>query len=105
MDKVELAKLIGLYKTGYAKVISKYDILNLVEDKWITISETFCGGIEVEVEQDDLLNGVLSVWVNYLKNDESVEMSCIKQVEDLLWERAADEYLKRVHNAAMLVGG
>ena len=104
MNKVELAKIIGLHKTGYDQVISKHDIFNLVENEWMTISETFCGDIEVEVEQEDLLNGGLSVWVNYLKNGESVEMSCIKQVEDLLWERAADEYLKRVHNAAMLIG-
>lgn len=30
---------------------------------------------------------------------------CVKQVEDLIWERAVDIYLKKVHRAAMLIGG
>jgi len=104
MNKVELAKLIGLHKTGYDQLISKHDIFNLVENEWMTISETFCGGIEVEVEQEDFSKDKLDINLTGLERDIDIKV-CIKQVEGLLWERAADEYLKRVHNAAMLVGG
>lgn len=104
MNKVKLAKMIGLYETGYDQTISKQDILNLLENELMVISETFCGNIEVEIEQEDFSQDKLDIKLSDLENDADIKV-CIKQVEDLLWERAADEYLEMVHNAAMKVGG
>lgn len=104
MTKVELAKMIGLQTTGYPRAVDKWCILSLIEDEFCVISETFCGDIEVVVEQGDLVKGKL-----YITKDDLVDewdiMCCCKQVEDLLWQRAADEYLARIHHwAAMVIG-
>ena len=101
MNKVELAKIIGLTCSGYDKV-DRGDIENLLEQDWDIIEKSFCyGEIIVCVEQEDLVE--LEVSKEYMIEACDIKV-CIKQVEDLLWERAADEYLKRVHNAAMLIG-
>lgn len=104
MTKLELAKRIGLHTTGYPRSISKWAILNLIEDEYCVISEIFCGGIEVVVEQEDLVEGKLNITKDDLVDERDIK-SCCKQVVDLLWQRAADEYLARVHNAAMVIGG
>ena len=102
MNKVELAKLIGFTCDGCDKV-DRWDIENLLEQDWDIIEKYFCyGKIIVCAEQEDLVE--LEISKEDMIEDGDIKV-CIKQVEDLLWERAADEYLKRVHNAAMLIGG
>lgn len=104
VNKVELAKMIGLYTTGYPQLIDKSDIRHLLDDQRMIISETFCGGIEVEVYQDDFGKDKLDIKLSDLEKDAPAKF-CVKQVQDLLWERAADKYLSMVHNSAMIIGG
>lgn len=101
MDKIELAKMLGFTCDCYDKVDS-WDIENLLEQDWDIIEMSFCyGKIIVCAEQEDLIE--LEISKEDMVKEADIKV-CIKQVSDLLWERAADEYLKRVHNAAMLVG-
>ena len=101
MNKIELAKMLGLTCRACNKV-DRWDIENLLEQDWDIIEMSFCyGKIIVCAEQEDLVE--LEISKEDMIEDCDIKV-CIKQVEDLLWERAADEYLKRVHNAAMLVG-
>lgn len=104
MNKIELAKMIGLITTGYTQQITKYDIENLLENEWMTISETFSGNIEIEIEQEDLAADCLDIKLIDLEREEDAKV-CIRQVENLLWERAADKYLELVHEAAMFIRG
>jgi len=93
--KVELAKMLGLSTTGYDQTISKHDINNLLAYEWCIISETFTSGIEIEVEQEDLSEKNLNIKHEDLVREGDIKV-CVKQVEDLIWERAADEYLGKI---------
>lgn len=104
MSKVELAKLLGLETTGYTQNISQEYIENLLEHECMIISETFIGGIEVEIKQEDFTSDKLNIKPEDLVEQGDIDY-CIKQVVDLIWERAADEYLLRIKRAALLVGG
>lgn len=97
MHKVELAKMLGLEVTGYTQTITHYDIRNLLESEWCSISETFTSGIEIEIEQEDLAEDKLNIKMSDLEEDGDIKV-CIKQVNDLLWERAADKYLSKIAN-------
>ena len=101
-NKVELAKMLGL--TGAQVSVDKWDISNLLEFDYLSIDGFFCGGkVIVRVEQEDLAKDKLDITKDDLVRVECIDVCC-KQIEDLLWKRAADEYLSRVHNAAMLIG-
>ncbi len=82
MNKIELAKMIGLITTGYTQQITKHDIENLLEYEWMTISETFSGNIEIEIEQEDLASDCLDIKLVDLERDEDTKV-CIQQIEDL----------------------
>ncbi|CAM0047611.1 hypothetical protein VPHK460_0104 [Vibrio phage K460] len=97
MNKVELAKMLGLETTGYPQTISKYSIYDLISSSWCVISETFTSGIEIEIEQEDLSKNKLDIKLSDLEKDEDIKV-CIKQIEDLLWERATDQYLEKIKN-------
>jgi hypothetical protein len=101
MNKVELAKMLGLtidYTTKY-----HWQIKGLLENDWDIIEETFCNEkFSVTVDQEDLVE--LEISEDDMISDGDIKV-CTKQVGDLIWERAADIYLKRVHRAAMLIGG
>lgn len=102
MNKVELAKILGL-EDDYNLQVSSYILLEVLEEDWQFIKSEFCEGkIDVEVGQDDL--HMLDISSEDLIEDGDIEV-CIAQVETLIWERAADEYLERVHKSAMLIGG
>ena len=102
MNKIELAKLIGL-TCGYWNKVDRWDIENLLEQDWDIIEMSFCyGKIIVCAEQEDLIE--LEISKEDMVKEADIKV-CIKQVSDLLWKRAAGEYLKRIHNTAMLVGG
>ncbi len=101
MNKVELAKMLGLtidYGQEY-----HWQIKELLDNDWAIIEETFCDKkFTITVEQEDLVE--LEISEDDMISDGDIKV-CVKQVEDLLWERAADIYLKRIHRAAMLIGG
>ena len=101
MNKVELAKMLGLrmdYTNEY-----KWRINTLLCEGWNVIEESFCNEkFTVTIEQDDLVE--LDISEEDMISDGDIKV-CTKQVEDLIWERAADIYLKRIHRAAMLIGG
>ncbi len=101
MSKVELAKMLGLrmdYEQGY-----KWLIKELLSYDWNIIEESFCNEkFTVTIGRDDLTQLKISEGDMISEGDIKV---CEKQVKDLIWERAADIYLKRIHRAAMLIGG
>ena len=104
MNKVELAKMIGLTLDSYMSV-QKYDIVDCIEYDWGSIVWSFCDEkVVVLVNSSDFTKDNLDIQLLDLVEDEDIQ-ACIKQVEDLLWERAADEYLKLIHEAAMFFGG
>lgn len=95
LSKVELAKMLGLeFSYGYGTV-SKYDIETLIELDYMTIEWSFNAGIDVRIEQEDFCKNKLDIQLSDLEKDEDIKV-CIKQCEDLLLERAADEYLGKI---------
>lgn len=107
MSKVELAKMLGLdydRRVPNQKLLPPYELFKLVRER-IHIKKSFLGEeINVEVTLDDLVKDKLDINPEDLVEQCDIAV-CIKQVEDLIWERAADIYLKRIHHAAMLIGG
>lgn len=107
MNKVELAKMLNLYydrKVPNQKLLPPYELFKLVRER-IPIKKSFLSAeIKVEVTLDDLTKDKLDITSEDLVEQCDIAV-CIKQVEDLIWERAADIYLKRVHRAAVLIGG
>lgn len=104
MNKVELAKIIGLeHYCGHS--VDKYSLIDLLENDWERLDWEFCHGkVIVSVDQEDFTKDKLDINESDLIEDGDIK-TCIKQVKDLLWERAADKYLEMVHNAAMMIGG
>ena len=103
MNKVELAKMLGLeYYYGYS--VDKYTLADCIFYDCEIIHWEFCNSkIVVSVCQEDFTKDKLDIKLSDLEREEDIK-TCIKQVEDLLWERAADRYLEMVHNAAMMIG-
>ena len=105
MSKVELAKMLGLSyvrKNQYQKIVLQHEVFKLVGTR-APIEKVFLGGaITIKITVEDLVPDKLDI-----KPEDLVEQAdiCIIQVEDLIWERAADVYLNRVKRAALLVGG
>ena len=101
MNKIELAKMLGLrmdYTNEY-----RWRINSLLCEEWDVIEDSFCNEkFSVAVDQEDLVE--LEICADDMVSDGDIKV-CAKQVKDLIWERAADIYLKRVHRAAMLIGG
>lgn len=102
MNKVELAKMVGLsIDDDYQEY--RWLIKELLDNDWNTIEESFCNEkFTVTVEQEDLVE--LEISEEGMISDGDIK-ACVKKVRDLIWERAADIYLKRIHRAAMLIGG
>ena len=104
MNKVELAKMIGL-ELDYDLSVYKWEIQNCLDRKYFFIGWEFCNGkITAQVDKSDFTKDKLDIKEEDLAEEGDIK-TCIKQVEDLLWERAADEYLEMVHDSAMLIGG
>lgn len=107
MNKVELAKMLGLEHCGYGKDISvsKWEIEDVLQQEWETIDQGFSNGkIQISIAHEDFAPDELNIKLTDLVDEGDIKV-CIKQVVDLIWERAADEYLLRVKRAALLVGG
>lgn len=92
--KVELAKMLGLELASWNSVC-KCEIQELLEHDWQTIEWKFNADIIVMVEQEDLSEKNLNIKHEDLVREEDIKV-CVKQVEDLIWERAADEYLGKI---------
>lgn len=105
MNKVELAKMIGLVWDEYESTnITKWDIEACLEKDWNYIEWFFCDEkINVYVNHHDFAKDKLDIKLSDLEKDEDIKV-CIKQVEDLLWERAAEEYLAIVHSVVIKIG-
>lgn len=106
MKKVELAKMLGLEHHCYGEAISvnKWEIESALEKQWQTIPQYFLfGKIRVEVVHEDFAPDKLNIKPEDLVEQGDIDY-CIKQVEDLIWERAADKYLFRIKRAALLGG-
>ena len=105
MNKVELAKMIGLEKDYDNCYIQKEDLQASLKMHWCKIELNFCDNIiNVRVDKSDFTKDKLDIKEEDLIEEGDIK-TCTKQVEDLLWERAADRYLEMVHNSAMLIGG
>lgn len=103
MNKIELAKMIGLEAEGIN--VYEWQIRDCLDSSWFDIKFSFCDEkIIVSVDQDDFTKDKLDITEEDLVEEGDIK-ACIKQVEDLLWERAADKYLEMVHDSAMLIGG
>lgn len=107
MNKVELAKMLGLEPCGYGADISvnRWKIEEVLQQEWETIDQGFSRGkIKISIVHEDFAPAALNITLKDLVEQGDIDY-CIKQVEDLIWEKAADIYLKRIHRAAMLIGG
>ena len=96
--KVELAKMLGLeINYGYGD-ISKWEIVDLIINDYMLIDAQFNSGtLLVSITQGDLGKDNLDIKLSDLEAEEDIKV-CIKQCEDLLWERAADQYLEKIKN-------
>ena len=90
-NKVELAKMLGLTSHTGCEV-EDWEVSNMRQDD-INIVMDFVGGIKVIFSRSDWDDSI----INYTDN-------AAKQITYYMWQCAADEYLSRVHNAAMLIG-
>lgn len=104
MTKVELAKMIGLTCDSKYLKVNKREIEDLLQHEWGSVEQAFCNGkIRVCVQQKDLAKDKLDIRPEDLIKDEDAKVCCT-QIETLLWERAAEDYLQKIHNAAMMLG-
>ncbi|CAH9013520.1 hypothetical protein VP501E541_P0100 [Vibrio phage 501E54-1] len=116
MDKVDLAKMLGLdLDTDFDYVEDNLpdnftetkDLIRM--DSWCLEHYSFCEGqliVKIEERHVKQLRNTISKynvsdsdWERYYKE------SFIKEYVELVWELASEEYLKRVHNAAMTIRG
>ena len=107
MNKVELAKMLGLEHCGYGADISvnRWEIEEVLQQEWETIDQGFSRGkIKISIVHEDFAPDALNITLKDLVKQGDIDY-CIKQVEDLIWERAADEYIGRIKRAALLAGG
>lgn len=96
MNKVELAKMLGLAECQRVAV-DKWDISALINNNYMTIDREFSSGITTIIDEEDLKPHRLDIKLSDLEKEEDIKV-CIKQCEDLLWERAADQYLAKIKN-------
>ncbi|AUR94341.1 hypothetical protein NVP1193O_210 [Vibrio phage 1.193.O._10N.286.52.C6] len=96
--KVELAKMLGLEAHCGHGDVSKWEIVDLIINDYMTIGAQFNSGtFLVSITQGDLGKDKLDIKLSDLEAEEDIKV-CIKQCEDLLWERAADQYLEKIKN-------
>lgn len=94
MNKVELAKILGL-ETLHDYRVDSCHVKNLLAHDYMEIDWSFNADIYVSITQEDLYEDNLNIRHDDLVKDEDIKV-CIKQCEDLLWERATDEYLGKI---------
>ena len=94
MDKIELAKMLGL-ELNFNRSIDKWSLAELMQHQWNSLDYTFNADIVVTLEQEDLAKECLDINEEDLVRPEDLKV-CISQCENLLWERAADKYLGKI---------
>ncbi len=107
MNKVELAKMIGLTSDEelyLGCMLTAWEVRSVIDGCGFIRKSFMKGKIEIDIEEEDYSPEDLDIKLDDLVEEVDIKV-CIKQVEGLIWERAADEYLKRVHKAACLIGG
>lgn len=96
MNRVELAKMLGLGQYHTECIVEKWHISEILKQEWYTSHVyEFNADITVSLEQEDLSKDKLDIQLSDLEKDEDIKV-CIKQCEDLLWERAAEKYLGKI---------
>ncbi len=95
MSKIELAKMLGLEEGDWNSSISIWEIKNLLETDWMVMYWVFTADISVEITKEDLGKNKLNINLKDLEEDGDIK-ACIKQCEDLMWERAAEQYLSKI---------
>ena len=107
MNKVELAKMLGLASDEelyLGCMLNSWEVRSVVGECGFIRKSFMKGKIEIDIDEEDYSPEGLDIKSDDLVEDGDIKV-CIKQVEDLIWERAADEYLLRIKRAALLVGG
>ena len=94
MDKVELAKMLGL-ELNFNRSIDKWSLAELMQNSWNSLDYIFTADIVATLEQEDLAKECLDITEEDLVRTEDLKV-CISQCENLLWERAADKYLGKI---------
>ena len=98
MCKVELAKMLGLGQYYTESVVEEWHILEMLKQEWYTSHVyEFNADVTVSLDLEDFTKDNLDIKLSDLEKDEDIKV-CIKQCEDLLWERAADQYLDKIKN-------
>ncbi|AGN51559.1 hypothetical protein VPLG_00120 [Vibrio phage eugene 12A10] len=89
MNKVELAKMLGLEMVGYgSREVDHWEVAELTKFEYQIIEREFNSGITVAITQEDL--DIIEIF-EYIDGKSS-------QLTHLLWERAADQYLEKIKN-------
>jgi hypothetical protein len=96
MFKIELAKMMGLTSFCGDQLLDLWHIEKVLKQDWYLTHEVeFNAGIIVTITHEDFHKDKLDIKLEDL-DDELDAKCCIKQVEGLIWERAADEYLNKI---------
>ncbi len=92
MNKVELAKIIGLKYEGWdnGTIVDKYDISDLKESQWNFIEKCFSSNITIQLNVQDVKN---MFDLDIMKDEVTPE-----QLSQLIWELAADKYFEKLNS-------
>lgn len=96
MSKVELAKMLGL-RLIYNNDVTVWSLKDLLSSHWYSVDYTFNADIIATLTQEDLVKDKLDISDGDLIEPEDIK-ACIQQCDELLWERAAAEYLNKITN-------
>ncbi len=92
MNKVELAKMVGLEYEGWGNgtIVNKYDIDDLKESQWSFIEKCFSSGITIQLGTQDIKN---MFDLDIMKDEVTPE-----QLSQLIWELAAATYFEKLNS-------
>lgn len=91
MNKVELAKMIGLHCVSHDKmIVTDSDIFELKEYDWNYIDKWFSNSISVSLDRQDINK--------YLNLDIMKDEVTPEQLSQLIWELAADKYFEKLNS-------
>jgi len=90
MNKVELAKMMGLNCGGHVRIVTDSDIFELKEYDWNYIDKWFSNSISVSLDRQDINK--------YLNLDIMKDEVTPEQLSQLIWELAADKYFEKLNS-------
>ena len=94
MNKSQVAHILGL-EIDDCDILSKSLLSEVLENEFFSIRYIFNAGIETYATRQDF--NKLDITKGDLLSEEDLNR-CITQIDNLLWERAADEYLGRINS-------